>query len=710
MDGALSAAAPAEPPVRWPRLRDDLELFQAASNRDGSPAWMIQDPVANRFFRIGWVEFEILSRWALADPARIAASIAADTPLQVDADDVLATLEFVRRQQLVRAGSAQDVALLEAMARKARPARWKWLLHNYLFIRIPLFRPQRLLAWLAPRLGWLYTRTAATIVLVATVLGLLLASRQWDAFVHTFTDVLSPGGLAGFALALIVAKSLHEFGHAVTATRLGTRVAHMGVAFLVLWPMLYTDTGESWKLADRRDRFRIAAAGMAVEFALAGLATLAWSLVDDGALRSALFFLATTSWVLTLAINASPFMRFDGYFLLSDALDLPNLHERSFALARAMLRRTILGLDDPDPEAFEPGLRRFLIGFAFLTWAYRLIVFTGIALAVYHVFFKALGIILFAVEIGWFVLRPVVAELRIWHERRGEVGAARTALLLAMLAAILIVLALPWRVPVRAEAWLHSAQQQRLYSPFAARLVELPVEGPVRAGARLVWLDSPDARNRADQAGILAAALALERDRSVGRQTDAAERANRLAEQLARQLAEQGAEEGELARLALVADFDGNVVDLDPTLRRGSWVSANEPIAMLIDPQAWVVDAMVGQRDLARVQRGARVQFYRRGDWEVLTGEVLAIDSARAQRLPDPMLATDRGGRVPVWRGDDGSERLRDVLYRVRIRIDGVPSQQRAGLGSVRIEGAPRSLLAEAARQLAAVLVRESGF
>src|SRR5690606_669257 len=157
-------------------------------------------------------------------------------------------------------------------------------------------------------------------------------------------------------------------------------------------------------------------------------------------------------------------------------------------------------------------------------------------------------------------------------------------------------------------------------------------------------------------------------------------------------------------------DFDGRVVDLDRELRPGGWVSANQPIAMVIDPGAWVVDAMVGQRDLDRLQVGTPARFYRRGDWEVLEGKVVAIDSARAQRLPDPMLAADRGGRVPVLRGDDGREVPRDALYRVRIRIDGVPSQLRSGLGSVRIEGEARSLLGEALVSAAAVLVRESGF
>ena len=100
----------------------------------------------------------------------------------------------------------------------------------------------------------------------------------------------------------------------------------MGIAFVVLWPMLYTDTGESWKLRSSRQRLAIASAGILCELSLAGLSTLGWALSDPGPLRNALLYLATTSWVLSLALNASPFMRFDGYFILSDLLDFPNLH------------------------------------------------------------------------------------------------------------------------------------------------------------------------------------------------------------------------------------------------------------------------------------------------------------------------------------------------------------------------------------------------
>ncbi len=694
-----------------PALREDLKLFAAAAHRDGSPAWMIQDPVTNRFYRIGWLEFELLQRWPLRDPQRVLADVRRATTLAPELEDLAALVGFLRQHQLLRASDAEGVARLAETARRAVKSRWEWLLHHYLFIRVPLVRPQRWLQALAPRVAFLYTRGFLALTLVVSALGLALALHQWDSFAHTFRDVMSPAGIAGFALALFVAKTVHELGHAITATRYGTRVAHMGIAFLVLWPMLYTDTGESWKLADRRARFRIAAAGIVAELALAGWATLAWSLASDGALKSALFFLATTSWVLTLAINASPFMRFDGYFLLSDALDLQNLHQRAFDLARARLRRALFGWRDPDPEPFERPLARGLVAFAFATWAYRLIVFAGIALAVYHFFFKVLGIVLFAVEIAWFIARPVWSEARVWIERRAETPLRHRLGLLALGGLLLWLLAFPWARDVRGEGWLHAEQQQLVYSPFPARLVELGGERDVKAGEALVVLDSPDTRSKAMQSRILAESLSLQLDQSVGR-VEGLERRAILAQQLAQQLAETDAQQAELKRLSIAAPFAGRLTDLDPNLKPGVWITANQPIAMLVDPSAWAVDALVEQGELARIRVGSPVRFYVRGETSPpLAGTVMAIDSARAQVLPHPMLATDHGGRVPALKQANGALVPRDALYRVRVRIaQPLPAAQPVRLGSVRIAGERRSLVADAWTATLAVLVRESGF
>lgn len=697
-------------PARLPALREDLRLLPAAANRDGSPAWMIQDPVGNRFFRIGWLEFSLLSRWHVGTPSALLAAVHSETPLDPSDDELLQLMDFLAHQQLLRASDAAASDRLAAMRRLHTATGWKWLLHNYLFIRMPLWRPGRFLRATMPFVAPLFSRTFVALVALLTVTGLVLAARQWDVFLATFQDKLSFEGLAGYMLALAFTKSLHELGHAYTATRYGVRVAHMGFALLVMWPVLYTDTSESWKLTDRRQRFHIAGAGIMVETMIAGLATLAWSLTENPAAKSAFYFLATTSWVISLTLNASPFMRFDGYYLLSDALDLPNLHARAAALARAQLRRTVLGWDEPDPEHFDERLRIGLVAFSWFTWVYRFFVFIGIAAAVYFYFFKLLGIFLFMVEISWFVAMPIWREVRVWL-RRGGVRVKRIALWLALLLLVASPFILVGRGAVHAPAWVHSGAQHALYSPLPALVVKAPAaEGPVKAGQTLYVLDAPEIRNKAQLADAAVQALKMQLAGLQG-QADGEEKRAVLLRQLGREMAEGASQRAELRRLTLAAPVDGVLVDLDTEVREGVWVNPRQPLSVAIDPRTWVVEAYIQQQDLETVQVGDSVVFHAaRNASDPLAGRVIGIDQARTVYLPTPMLDTEHGGPIAAHTVRAGQISPRDVLYRVQIALDAPAADLRARVGEATITVQSRGWVPQWVKDLIVVAIRETGF
>lgn len=713
MDGVVSMAvastlaAPGPAPQQaLPPLREDLRLHESAPDSDGSPTWTIQDPVSNRFYRIGWLEYECLLRWPAA-PADIAADIAAHTPLQVDAAQVEDFARFLARHQLLR----PDEAALERLRTSARKQpgwrHWRWWLHHYLFVRVPLVRPDRLLTRLLPWVQPLMSRTALLAVLVATVLGLVLVARQWDLFSQGLTDILTPTGVLGFAIALIISKTCHELGHAFVATRLGVRVAHMGVAFVVLWPMLYTDTGESWRLRSHRQRLAISVAGITVEVALAGLATLAWALLDDGALRQAALYLATTGWVLTLLLNASPFMRFDGYFILSDLLGFPNLHERAGALARAWLRRTLLGWQEPDPEPLPARQRRALVAFALVTWLYRLVLFLSIALAVYLLFFKALGVFLLCVELAWFIARPIWSEVSVWFQRRSEIRRSRRWLAGGFGLVVLGLLCVPWASEVSAPAMARPERQQLVYAPFPASVATLRAAGPVRATDVLVQFEAPDLLAR--QARARAAIRALDqRLTGLVAQDDGIAQQQATAERLREQLAEDRAVEEEGRRLQVSAEFDGVWRDVDPQVRPGTWVGVKQPLGVLIDPRRWIVDAYVSQREVERIRVGAAARFRPERQLRSIPAEVLVVDATRAQRLAHPMLDARRGGRIATVPTDPEPVPA-EALYRVRLLLAEPLPTVHETRGTALIEGTRRSLAWEALRAVLAVLIRESG-
>ena len=709
---ALAAPAPRVP---LPALRDELRLLPAAANADGSPAWMVHDPVVNRFFRIGWLDFELLLRWGGASADEAAAAVCAETLLHADAADVAGLLAFLSQHSLLKADTPQAVDRLRQRAAQQQRSPLEWLLHNYLFFRVPLLRPQRWLVGVLAFFGWVYTRTAACAVAGLGAVGVFLAARQWETFSSTFVDHLSWSGLAGYLVALAVAKALHELAHAVTATRHGVRVAHMGVAFLVMFPMLYTDTSESWKLARARQRLAIASAGIVAELALALLATLGWSLAPEGPVKSALFFLATTSWLLTLAVNASPFMRFDGYFIVMDWFDFPNLHERSGAMARAWLRRTLLGWREADPERLAGRGNTVLIAFALATWLYRLTVFLGIALLVYHYFFKLLGIALMAVELVWFIGRPVATELRAWHARRSETRTSRRVGAWLLAATVLGALLVPWHGAVHGPGWLHAHQQQVLYAPIAGRLVARPQAGPVQAGQTLFALVSPELGLSGQRAQGQADARSQELLGLAGLE-GGEERRTQVQSQRDKFSAEARLYDFETARLQLAAPFAGVLADIDPQLEAGVWVQPRQPLATVFDPAHWVVEAFIDEADIGRVRAGqsARVHTGAHGT-ATLHGKVVEVDTNRTAVLPHAMLDAHAGGPVATLTPAAAERRgealaPRDSLYRVKIALDSAPSTVRMSLGRVVIGADGQAWLPMVAKRAAAVLVRESGF
>jgi len=696
--------SPADLPL--PTLREDLRLQRLPADREGEPGWMIHDTVVNRFFRVGWLEFEILSRWG-GTARQIASQIHAQTALRPSPEQVLVFVRFLEQHQLLRLPiQALDTLRLQGEARRRLDARW--LLHHYLFFRIPLAHPQRWLRYAATHLDWLFTRWTVLVIVALSLLGLILVGQRWDEFSTAVKDSFSAEGLLSFALALAFAKLLHELGHALVATRLGLRVAHMGIAFVVMWPMLYTDTGEAWRLPHARQRLAVASAGILAELALAGVATLGWALAEPGPVRDALLYLATTGWVLTLALNASPFTRFDGYFILSDLLNFPNLHERSFALARTTLRRHLLGLPEPWPEPLPARRRRGLVAFAFVTWLYRLVLFFGIALAVYHFFFKALGIALFVVEIGWFIVAPVMRELGHWWRHRAQVPARWRRWHWLAAAGLVVVLLVPWRSHVQGYGMARATEQIRVFSPFPARLQVLHPPGRVEKGTVLAELDQPDiaARLGGTQANLQALEgqlSALMADPS-GLQQQAA-----MRQRTAVQLGEAHAAMAENARLRLVAPFAGIWGDIDPYRGAGQWVGSREMLGVLHDPAHWRIDAYVKQDDVTRVRVGDTAYLYTRGSARRVAGKVSAISGTRARQLDWPALSDRYGGAIPTLAREDALV-PRLPVFHVVIDLEGPPPPGVETAGAVQIRGQRRSLMTAGVSWLAATFMRESGF
>jgi len=689
-----------------PALRQDLGLHPGPTQKNGTPTWVVEDPMRGRFFRIGWLEFELLKRWSCGDAQALMVAVSQETLLRPSLEEVQAVKEFVLQHELAVNDKAMHEARAGTQPTKNLPTK---ALHNYLMFRIPLVNPDRFLdrtlPWVRPLLG----QTALQISAVVAVLGLFLAFQQWDTFTSTFVETLSLQGLLSYSVALAFAKVIHELGHAFTAKNLGLRVPRMGVALVLLFPMLYTDTGETWRLPRRKDRFTIAVAGMRIELMLAAWCTLAWTFLPDGSLRSAFFFLATTSWLITLAINASPFLRFDGYYMMSDATGIPNMHDEAAKSVKHFLRQRLLGIKDPAPTLEGEPAPRWLLFFGLATMVYRFFLFIGIAVMVYHFFFKLLGILLFVVEIWWFILRPVWTEIKVWWKERARIesrAALRSALLVTVL---LLFLFLPWNHRIFADGWVRAGQEFSLHSPRAAFLSSPLEQGHVLSDQILAVLKADDLQLREARATARMSSLD-NRLLAAAASQELPESARSTRAQLTQQQMEMAGADAETRQLQIMAPFSGYVVDVAVDGSPGAMVSRQEVLGRLIDPGFWIAEVFVDEDGLKRLQIGAGVKAYLQGvSTERLKGRVDEIDAVPLEQIPAEMLADRYGG--PLLTTDDPNMlKPRRALYRVRIQLDDAPHMQQARLARFVVEAERQSIANSLWRGAMSALVLQASF
>ena len=698
---------------RWPRLRDELRLSEGAPHVSGSPTWLIFDPLNFRYYQIELELFDLIQIWNLCENADSLQRLYRErTGQNLDQELFGRVYDFAERQDLFEENLTGWRSYWDRRER-LRPGWITWLIHNYLFIRIPLVRPNRFLAAMSPFVAPLYSRWSAALIGFCGLLGLYLASRQWEAFIETFMAFFTPGGFALFVLALIFVKSMHELGHAFTAARYRCSVLTMGIAFLVMTPMLYTDVTDSWKLRSRRQRMAIDAAGIIVELAIACLATLLWSFAADGPWRSAMFLLATTSWISSLVINLSPFMRFDGYYLASDALGVPNLQPRAFRLGTWALREMLFGLGEPAPDHLPLRRRRLVTFYAYCVWLYRAVVFFGIALLVYHYFFKLLGIILFFVEVGWFLARPVFNELATWWTMREPILAAkRTRWSLGALALVLALLLLPLPRSVRVPALLEPGHYARVYPETDGDVSAVSVKAGerVKAGQTLFILSSPKLQLALTQTR---ARLALAEAKLARRAGSASDLANSLPLEAQRALLQKALAGLALQQQKLVvkAPIAGRIVYLWRGLRRGTTLAADQEAALIVAKASPTIKGYVHAADLQRLSAAGSGKFVPDSlSGRNFTVRLSKVDIASVGQLAAPYQASLFNGQIAV-RPDSKGDFIPDgAIYEARFTgsdmVD-VPYFQR---GTILAKGRPSSLALYLWRRAAAILVRESGF
>ena len=724
--GAGELAAP------WSQLREDLTLHRGPSDFQGAPTWTLHDPARNQYFSIDWVSFEVISRLSLGSASLVAEAINANSTLQVGEEDVRVVLQFLEEHELTQRRDAQGIEWLAKRRAQRQKSTSQYLVHSYLFFRVPILSPDAWLTRITPHLSFFFSQRFFLLTGLALLIGLWGIYRQWTSFTATLVDTFSIQGLIGYAGALVAVKFIHELGHALTAKRMGCRVPTMGIAFLVMYPMAYTDVTESWKLDSHRQRLKIAGAGILTEMLIAAWCLFLWTILPDGGARGVVFFLATTSLTATLLINASPFMRFDGYFILCDFTGMPNLHARSFAMTRWWLREKLFVLGDAAPETVSRDKQRAMIIFAWVTWIYRFVVFIGIAILVYHFFFKALGVVLFVIELWYFLARPITGELMIWRKRLKEAEALnatsqesqsglgssapkkrRRRPIFYVVWGLFFLLIVPFDFTVNSQGMLKPSRSMEVIAYTPAQVLALPpaLGTVLKEGDVIMRLSAPETDHRITV--LQARVTMLSRHAgSAGFEATAKAQQAILREQLSAARHELQGLLAEKNRLAPTAPFVGEVVDVVPDIHVGDWVPKGLQLATFANFSSWIVDTYVEESDLSRLEVGNWARFVPESpSLPALNLKVIEIDRDASRTLLDPALGAIAGGQILVRQKNQTLIPERSV-FRVRLAVEGNPGKISTGhlRGNLAMIGWPRSILGEFMRGTLTTFVREMGF
>lgn len=698
------------------RLRADVDILSGPDEDDGSPTGILFDRLSGTYHRLEWPALEIVSRLRGAtDPEVLAASLRKETALEIDQRQVDDFLLFMHHAGLLVTSAFLPADQLESMAASSSIRLHSRLLRQYLFFKVPLIRPDAFLKrtlWIPALFG---SRLFSVLLAVVAVTAVALALPRLDLIRQDALPFVSWSGGLLLGAAMVAVKVCHEFAHAYAAAARGVSVSSMGVAFMVLAPIPYSDVSDAWRL-DRRRRLAVSFAGVRVELAIAAFALLLWTALPPGPARDICLMLCGASLLSTLLTNLNPGMRFDGYYLLSDILGVDNLQQRAFTHTRRFYRRLFLGLGDG--KNHEPRLgvtkRAGLIVYTVYAVLYRLGLYFGIALMVYMYFPKILGIFLFAVEIYAFILAPAAREV-------GEVAAMawRKGVTVRMVLALLAFGGLAWwfaaPLPrrIRLEAVTARGGETVVYSPAAGTVRAFPLvrDGEVAKGQVILELEDPDLERVIRQSELEYRSLVLAEKEAVATGDKASLRP--LAADEDRTLSVLASYRARTAQNILTAEEDGVVLEVAEGMAPGTPIGGKTLLAKIAPRNASLsVVAYLPEGRANELTAGDTAWFVpdsRPGERFELRVE--AVAGASVRRVEERSLTAPHGGRIPVVPDSEGGMVPAEPLYRVEaVFVGETPDVRQGQLGRLTAVGPPRSLLVLTWNRLLQIVLRESGF
>jgi putative peptide zinc metalloprotease protein len=636
--------------------------------------WIVlENPFSNQYFRLRPAAYEFVARLR---PDRTVEQVWQQclerfpdaAPSQEAVIQLLSQLYF---SNLLQYDLAADSAQLFERYKKRKQREISFRFLNIMFMRFPLLDPDRFLVRTMPVIRKLISPFGALLWILVVGFGLKIVVENFSDLRVQGEGILATNNLFLLYIGTVVIKALHEFGHAYFCRRFGGEVHVMGVMLMVFTPMPFVDATSSWSFRERWKRVLVGAAGMIVELFFAAIAAFIWAKTAPGIVHSLAYNIMFVASVSTVIFNINPLLRFDGYYILSDLLEIPNLNQRATMQLRHLCEHYLFGVKNSETPA---GTRReagWLTAFGITSGIYRVIVFSGVLLIVADRFL-IVGIVMAAVCLVSWAVVPVVRFIKyLASNPRLERVRSRAIAVTAGIAVFLIILlgVVPFPYSFRAPGVVVASQRTEIASETAGEFETLIAQPGsfVKQGQPLVKLKNPELELEiADTRAHLDEVNARLLQAMDGESADIAPMTS-LRDSVADELKKLAADS---ENLTVRARHDGVWVAPEIEDYFGRWLSRGSNLGLLVNPQSFEFAATVMEEDVnglfAKKISGANVRLY--GD----AGKNLPVAQWRVipggqQILPSAALGWSAGGEVPVStednsQGDKSAEPFFEVL------------------------------------------------
>jgi putative peptide zinc metalloprotease protein len=709
------------------RMRPDLSARQ--HRYQGRVYWVVKEPVGLNYFRFQEEEYAILRMLdghTSLDEIKDAFE-EQFPPQKIGVEELQQFVGTLHRSGLVIAnvpGQGHQLKL-------RRDERWRkeWLnrLSNILSIRFKGIDPDRILNWLHPRFKWIYTPWAVFACIALAVSALSLVLVQFDVFqskLPTFHQFFNLKNALWLSVALGVTKVIHEFGHGLTCKHFGGECHEMGVMILVLTPCLYCNVSDSWMLPNKWHRAAIGAAGMYVELVIASICTFVWWFSEPGMLNHLCLSTMFVCSVSTLMFNSNPLLRYDGYYILSDLIEIPNLRQKATDILGRKLGDWCLGLEQPDDPFLPERNQIFFALYSVAAAVYRWVVVFSILWFLYEIWkpyrLEIVGQIIGLASIYGLAIQPLWKVGKFFYvpgriEKVKKPRMYATLAVLAVVSACVLFIPFPHRVYGTLEIQPHAANS--VYVAVPGELEEVLVKPGAKVEKytpvaklrnfdillAIADLEGQKADNQAELAGLRRRARI---DEEAAMQIPAVEAVLRSVE---KQLDEKNAD---LKRLSLIAPAAGTLMPppeqpekpddkhlsnwsgtpLDER-NQGAYLQEGVMFCQVGNPADMEAVLIVEQDDIEYLAEKMLVDV----KLDELPGDTLRgkIDEIAKEplRVSPRHISNKAGGELATKTDEAGVERPMSTSYQVRVPLEKTSDALLIGLrGRGRVHALPQTL------------------